>query len=301
MDQWPALFETESLGQLLAESSADFICLASAHGEPFYLNPAGRRMLGIDAERPAESIVLKELYDAESWELLRETAVPEVKKSGRWRGTCRLWNRQTAESIEADAQLYRIKSNDGEGPSCLVFVHRPAAAEEPQTALAEAQARKRAILESSLDPIITIDHGGTITEFNRAAEAVFGHPRESVLGTKPSDVLFPPAFAPGRQDRIERYLEAGEGSFVGKRVEVSAVRANGETFDAEMAMTIGHESGRPVLHLHAAFGRDDQVTAGCIRTGVKTWVVAEAVIIELTGSAATRRVDAATGFELLDA
>ena len=61
------------------------------------------------------------------------------------------------------------------------------------------------------------------------------------------------------------------------------------------------ESGRPVLHLHAAFGRDDQVTAGCIRTGVKTWVVAEAVIIELTGSAATRRVDAATGFELLDA
>lgn len=60
------------------------------------------------------------------------------------------------------------------------------------------------------------------------------------------------------------------------------------------------ESGRPVLHLHAAFGRDDQVTAGCIRTGVKTWVVAEAVIIELTGSSATRRVDAATGFELLD-
>ena len=61
------------------------------------------------------------------------------------------------------------------------------------------------------------------------------------------------------------------------------------------------ESGRPVLHLHAAFGRDDQVTAGCIRTGVKTWIVAEAVVIELTGSEATRRVDQATGFELLDA
>jgi predicted DNA-binding protein with PD1-like motif len=59
------------------------------------------------------------------------------------------------------------------------------------------------------------------------------------------------------------------------------------------------ESGRPVLHLHAAFGRDDQVTAGCIRTGVRTWVVAEAVIIELTGSEAMRRVDPATGFELL--
>jgi predicted DNA-binding protein with PD1-like motif len=61
------------------------------------------------------------------------------------------------------------------------------------------------------------------------------------------------------------------------------------------------ESGRPVLHLHAAFGRDDRVTAGCIRSGVRTWVVAEVVVIELTGSEATRRVDAATGFELLDA
>jgi predicted DNA-binding protein with PD1-like motif len=60
------------------------------------------------------------------------------------------------------------------------------------------------------------------------------------------------------------------------------------------------ESGRPVLHLHAAFGRDDRVTAGCIRTGVKTWVVAEAVVIELAGSEAIRRVDPATGFELLD-
>ena len=60
------------------------------------------------------------------------------------------------------------------------------------------------------------------------------------------------------------------------------------------------EAGRPVLHLHAAFGRDDQVTAGCIRTGVRTWVVAEAVVMELTGTAATRRADPVTGFELLD-
>jgi predicted DNA-binding protein with PD1-like motif len=60
------------------------------------------------------------------------------------------------------------------------------------------------------------------------------------------------------------------------------------------------ESGRPVLHLHAAFGRDADVSAGCIRAGVITWVVAEAVVIELTGSEAVRRVDPATGFELLD-
>jgi len=58
--------------------------------------------------------------------------------------------------------------------------------------------------------------------------------------------------------------------------------------------------GRPVLHLHAAFGRDAKVTAGCIRRGVVTWVIGEAVLIELTGCSARRSVDPATGFELLD-
>jgi len=60
------------------------------------------------------------------------------------------------------------------------------------------------------------------------------------------------------------------------------------------------EEDRPVLHLHAAFGRGDRVTAGCTRNGVGTWVVAEAVVIEITGSEATRRVDQVTGFSLLD-
>jgi predicted DNA-binding protein with PD1-like motif len=59
-------------------------------------------------------------------------------------------------------------------------------------------------------------------------------------------------------------------------------------------------AGTPKLHLHAAFGRDDRVTAGCIRNGVTTWVIGEAVVIELLGSDAQRRVDPATGFELLD-
>ena len=60
------------------------------------------------------------------------------------------------------------------------------------------------------------------------------------------------------------------------------------------------EAGRPVLHLHASFGRDTAVTTGCIRNGVRTWAIGEAVVIELVGSTATRREDQSTGFELLD-
>jgi predicted DNA-binding protein with PD1-like motif len=60
------------------------------------------------------------------------------------------------------------------------------------------------------------------------------------------------------------------------------------------------EAGRPVLHMHTAFGRDVSTTVGCIRNGVTTWVIGEAVLIEITANDARRRVDAATGFELLE-
>ena len=40
-----------------------------------------------------------------------------------------------------------------------------------------SEARKRAVLDSSLDAVITIDHEGRVVEFNRAAEQLFGYPR----------------------------------------------------------------------------------------------------------------------------
>jgi predicted DNA-binding protein with PD1-like motif len=60
------------------------------------------------------------------------------------------------------------------------------------------------------------------------------------------------------------------------------------------------ESGVAKLHLHAAFGRDDKVIAGCIRKGVTTWMVGEAVVIELLDCDAMRRLDPDSGFDLLD-
>ena len=235
------------LGRVLAEASADFVCLANSHGEPFYLNPAGQRLVGLDEGQPASSINLRELYAEESWAELRDVAVPAVNKTGHWQGRSRLRNvanrrvrRRRREPVPAEIERRRPAHLPGLPASPHRRPGKPAA-----RALAEAQARKRAILESSLDPIITINHEGVITEFNRAAEQTFGHPREKVLGSKPSDVLFPAAASAGEQDRIDRYLDVGEGSLLGRRVEVTAVRANGETFDAEMAMTISHEQGAP--------------------------------------------------------
>jgi uncharacterized protein len=57
--------------------------------------------------------------------------------------------------------------------------------------------------------------------------------------------------------------------------------------------------GWPKLHMHGAFGRDEEARVGCIRPGIDIWTIGEFVIIELLSLEMTRRRDPATGFELL--
>ena len=61
-----------------------------------------------------------------------------------------------------------------------------------------------------------------------------------------------------------------------------------------------NEEGTPKLHMHISMGRNERALTGCARNGVKVWLIAEIIIFELVGSSATRKLDRATGFELLD-
>ena len=60
------------------------------------------------------------------------------------------------------------------------------------------------------------------------------------------------------------------------------------------------EDGKPVLHIHGAMGRSGKTLTGCLRPGVTTWLVAEAVIYEILDIKATRVYDTASQFKLLE-
>lgn len=60
-----------------------------------------------------------------------------------------------------------------------------------------------------------------------------------------------------------------------------------------------NEAGEPVLHLHAACGREGGATVGCTRAGVEVWLVGEVIILELLGTGGVRRPEPPSGFQLL--
>ena len=59
------------------------------------------------------------------------------------------------------------------------------------------------------------------------------------------------------------------------------------------------EQGEPVLHLHAATGREGNATVGCSRAGVEVWLVGEVIILEILGTNGRRRPEPPSGFSLL--
>jgi len=116
--------------------------------------------------------------------------------------------------------------------------------------LKRSEIRKAAIVDSALDCIVTIDHEGYITEFNPAAEHAFGYPREEVLGKHLADVIIPPSLREKHQQGFARYLATGEAQVLGKRIEMTAVRADGSEFPIELAVTRIPLEGAPSFTGH---------------------------------------------------
>ena len=100
-----------------------------------------------------------------------------------------------------------------------------------------AEARRSAVMETALDAMVTMDAEGRIVEFNPAAERIFGYARDQVIGLRVEDTLVPPDQRQTHRRGLAHYLATGVGPLVGERVEVTAMRAGGAEFPAELAVT----------------------------------------------------------------
>ena len=111
----------------------------------------------------------------------------------------------------------------------------------------------RAILDSALDCIIVMNASGRVVEFNAAAERVFGYTREQAVGKELAELIIPAPLRERHRQGLRRYLETGEGPVLGRRIEITGIRADGSEILVELAITTFHIQKEPVF---AAYLRD---------------------------------------------
>jgi PAS domain S-box-containing protein len=105
-----------------------------------------------------------------------------------------------------------------------------------ESALKESQTRSQAILNSSIDAIITINDSGFIESANPAVKKMFGHEPKNLVGKK-VNMLMPEPHSTHHDSYLKRYLKTGEARIIGIGREIQAKRKDGTRFPAELAIT----------------------------------------------------------------
>lgn len=111
--------------------------------------------------------------------------------------------------------------------------------------LRESGEKISAIVDNTVDGIITIDEKGTIESFNRACEKIFGYTADEALGQN-INMLMPEPHQSQHDQYLKGYKETGIGKIVGVGREVEGRRKNGTLFPIDLAVGVVNIQGRRI-------------------------------------------------------
>ncbi|TWA87363.1 PAS domain S-box-containing protein [Azospirillum brasilense] len=105
-----------------------------------------------------------------------------------------------------------------------------------EAALAESEARHRAIVQTAVDAMLVIDETGTIQSFNPAAERIFGYETGEAVGRN-IRILMPEPYHSAHDGYLQAYQNTGERRIIGIGREVEGRHKDGSIFPIELAVT----------------------------------------------------------------
>src|SRR5215203_1934569 len=181
------------------------------------------------------------------------------------------------EARELDRELLTTMATLGDQIGQAVERRRDA------EALRAKEARHNAMLEASLDCVVTMDDEGCVVDFNPAAERIFGYKAADVIGQEMADLIVPPDLRERHRHGLARYLETERPILLDRRIEITGMRANGTVFPIELTITRIDLPGPPTF---AGYLRD--ITE---RKGAEAELRASRARIVEAADAARRRLE----------
>lgn len=110
-------------------------------------------------------------------------------------------------------------------------------AKAAEAALLQSQERNRAIVDTALDGVITIDSSGIVTDWNAQASVIFGWSREDALGRSLAEMIIPEQDRQLHERGIHEFLRTGTGEILNRRIEITARHRDGWELPVELAVS----------------------------------------------------------------
>ncbi len=224
------------------EASGQGLGMASLEGIRLYANPKLCELTGF-AKEELEGQVFLDKYPEVMREKMENEVLPNVMAAGQWSGEMQIKNRNGTR-IPTIENYFLIKDENGR-PLCIANVVTDITERKRiERELAESSERFRSITESANDGIIVMDSDGGVSFWNPAAEKIFGYTQDEVMRQELHKLIAPERYREAYRKGLRMFRKTGEGTAVGKTLELAGRRKNGEEFPMELSLSVLHVDGR---------------------------------------------------------
>jgi two-component system CheB/CheR fusion protein len=153
-------------------------------------------------------------------------------------GILKMMKPKELEKLSRAQLITRLKAVESARATIRVDHARELRAQQKlaQAAVKDREERLRAILETAVEGIITIDERGIIESVNTAAERIFGYSAREIIGKNVS-VLMPSPHRAAHDGYVENYLRTGHAKVIGIGREVAGLRKDGTMFPMELSVS----------------------------------------------------------------
>jgi PAS domain S-box-containing protein len=242
-----ALRESEDRSRALLECASEGIIIVDSAGRVVSVNPRAREMFGYAADelvgQPVE-VLLPAAYQALHREHRARYALnpqPRPMAAGR-----DLVGRRK-DGSEFPARIGLSFTETREGPLFMAFVSDLTERRQVEAALSHSLARADALLEAASEGVVIVDRRGRIMSVNARTEAMFGWPRQELVG-QGLEVLLPERRRRVHERHVAHYFADPRVRPMGKGLDLLARRRDGREFPVEVSLSfIETEDGRQAM------------------------------------------------------
>jgi PAS domain S-box-containing protein len=229
------MFNGESIDWIL-QSASDAMLIADQEGMIVLVNPPAENLFGYSSGellgKPVEMLLPDRFHQTHTSQRQGYASQPRSRSMGA--ETELFGKHRSGAEFPVEVSLSPLHLESGVS-LVMATIHDITRRKKAEAALQESEARMRAIFDTAVDAIVTIDDRGIIDRFNHAAERVFGYLEAEVTGNNVS-MLMPPPHREMHDRYIAHYLQTGEKKIIGIGREVLGQRKDGTTFPMELSV-----------------------------------------------------------------
>lgn len=223
----------------ILESMMHGVMVTDLEGHVIYCNPSNVKIFGY-SKSESKGMSIRTLYEDEGqvsyntfYDKIKNEAPLHFNLYGVRKDDSRVWLHVRANIVNDD---------NGKPDGFVISLHVIEDIKQTKTKLEKNRAFAEAILETSVDAIISVNEKGEIIRLNPAATKLFEYKKEELLGKK-IDILIPPSF----EDYAKTYIEKVSGDKISENgLEINAMKKDGTEFPVEISLTEVTWDGRKI-------------------------------------------------------